>query len=220
MPWNEFAQMQVYVPKMEQQRKIVESYKIVEDRIKLIHKINDNLEAQAETIYNEMIKNNSTRGIVSSLEYTSSIKTGKLNSEAAVSNGIYPFFTCSQETYRTNTFSFDQEAVLLAGNNASAVYPLKLFQGKFDAYQSTYVITSTNELVSNKQLYFILKQQLNEFKGISSGTAGAHPDTPPDSPARRCTASPPRTPDAWPSCGTACPSAAPGSGPRIPGCSR
>ena len=171
MPWNEFAQMQVYVPKMEQQRKIVEAYKIVEDRIKLIQKINDNLEAQAETIYNEMIKNNSTRGIVSSLEYTSSIKTGKLNSEAAVSNGIYPFFTCSQETYRTNTFSFDQEAVLLAGNNASAVYPLKLFQGKFDAYQRTYVITSTNELVSNKQLYFILKQQLNEFKGISSGTA-------------------------------------------------
>lgn len=134
-------------------------------------KINQaNLEAQAEAIYNEMIANNSTNGTMSTLGEISTIKTGKLNSEAAVINGIYPFFTCSQETYRTNTFSFDQEAVLLAGNNASAIYPLKIYCGKFDVYQRTYVISSNNRFVSNKQLYFVLKQQLNEFKGISSGT--------------------------------------------------
>lgn len=169
--WNELCDIRLPVLTVEEQKSIVMAYKAVKDRIKLKRRINDNLEAQAEAIYNEMIKSNSTNYIISSLEFTSSIKTGKLNSEAAVSNGKYPFFTCSQETYRTNTFSFDQEAVLLAGNNASAVYPLKLFQGKFNAYQRTYVITSKNELVSNKQLYFILKQQLNEFRGISSGTA-------------------------------------------------
>ena len=117
-----------------------------------------------------MIANNSTNSTMSTLGEISTIKTGKLNSEAAVTNGIYPFFTCSQETYRTNTFSFDQEAVLLAGNNASAIYPLKIYCGKFDVYQRTYVISSNNRFVSNKQLYFVLKQQLNEFKGISSGT--------------------------------------------------
>ncbi|MDE6026282.1 MAG: restriction endonuclease subunit S [Lachnospiraceae bacterium] len=169
--WNELCDIHLPVLTVEEQKSIVMAYKAVKDRIKLKRRINENLEAQAEAIYNEMIKNNATSYIISSLESTSSIKTGKLNSEAAVSNGKYPFFTCSQETYRTNTFSFDQEAVLLAGNNASAIYPLKLFQGKFDAYQRTYVINSTNKLVSNKQLYFILKQQLNEFKGISSGTA-------------------------------------------------
>lgn len=47
-------------------------------------------------------------------------KTGKLNSNAAVENGAFPFFTCSRETFRTNTFSFDCECVLLAGNNANA----------------------------------------------------------------------------------------------------
>lgn len=171
MPWNEFAQMQVYVPEIDKQRKIVEAYKIVEDRIELKRKINDKLEAQAETIYNEMFVNHSANCKISTLEETSIIKTGKLNSEAAMANGIYPFFTCSQETYRTNTFSFDQEAVLLAGNNASAIYPLKIYCGKFDAYQRTYVVYSKNKSVSNKQLYFVLKQQLNEFKDISSGTA-------------------------------------------------
>lgn len=134
-------------------------------------KLNDNLEAQAEALYTEIIVNNEAGATVSTLAEVSVIKTGKLNSEAAVPEGVYPFFTCSQETYRTNTFSFNQEAVLLAGNNASAIYPLKIFKGKFDAYQRTYVISSINDAVSNKQLYFVLKQQLNEFKGISSGTA-------------------------------------------------
>jgi type I restriction enzyme S subunit len=54
-----------------------------------------------------------------------SFRTGKLDSNAAVANGAYPFFTCSEETLRTNTFSFDTECVLLAGNNANGVYPLK-----------------------------------------------------------------------------------------------
>ena len=70
-----------------------------------------------------------------------SFKTGKLDSNAAVPNGDYPFFTCSQETLRTNTFSFDTECVLLAGNNANGIYPLKYFHGKFDAYQRTYSIS-------------------------------------------------------------------------------
>lgn len=170
MPWEEFEKMQLPVPPIEEQLEIVASYKAITDRIALKRRINDNLEAQAEAIYNEMIANNSTNGTMSTLGEISTIKTGKLNSEAAVINGIYPFFTCSQETYRTNTFSFDQEAVLLAGNNASAIYPLKIYCGKFDVYQRTYVISSNNRFVSNKQLYFVLKQQLNEFKGISSGT--------------------------------------------------
>ena len=51
MPWNEFAQMQVYVPDIEQQKKMVEAYKIVEDRIELKRKINDNLLSQAQTYF-------------------------------------------------------------------------------------------------------------------------------------------------------------------------
>ena len=168
--WDDLCRIKLPVPSYARQCEIVESYRTITERIALKRAENDNLEAQAEAIYNEMIANNSTNSTMSTLGEISTIKTGKLNSEAAVTNGIYPFFTCSQETYRTNTFSFDQEAVLLAGNNASAIYPLKIYCGKFDVYQRTYVISSNNRFVSNKQLYFVLKQQLNEFKGISSGT--------------------------------------------------
>ncbi len=66
--------------------------------------------------------------------------TGKLDANAAVENGKYPFFTCSKEIYRIDDFSFDQETLLLAGNNAAGKYDVKYYKGKFNAYQRTYVL--------------------------------------------------------------------------------
>lgn len=97
--------------------------------------------------------------------------TGKLNSNAALPDGKYPFFTCSSEIFKTNTYSFDCEALLLAGNNASAIYPFNYFHGKFDVYQRTYVITPKNNQISIYQGYFEILEKLDEFKGTSSGTA-------------------------------------------------
>src|SRR6266545_2810784 len=63
--------------------------------------------------------------------------TGKLDANAAVEGGAYPFFTCSQTPSRIDTYSFDTSAVLLAGNGD---FNIKRYQGRFDAYQRTYVI--------------------------------------------------------------------------------
>ncbi len=99
-------------------------------------------------------------------------KTGKLDSNAAVKNGAYPFFTCSRDTFRTNTYSFDDEVVLLAGNNANGIYPLKYFKGKFDAYQRTYVIRPKDESrLDTRFLYFALKPQLDHLRSVSTGSA-------------------------------------------------
>ena len=99
-------------------------------------------------------------------------KTGKLDSNAAVPGGTYPFFTCSQETLRTNTYSFDTECVLLAGNNANGIYPLKYFNGKFDAYQRTYVVTTRDpSRLVTRFLYYLLRPKLSEFRSVSTGAA-------------------------------------------------
>jgi len=101
-----------------------------------------------------------------------SFKTGRLNSNAAVEGGKFPFFTCSRETFRTDTWSFDCECVLLAGNNANAEYPVKYFNGKFDAYQRTYVITAINpELLNIRYLYYCIELKLNLLKSLSTGSA-------------------------------------------------
>ena len=99
------------------------------------------------------------------------IKTGKLNSNAAEIEGIYPFFTCSPETYRINSFAFDCEAAILAGNNANGIFCLKYYKGKFNAYQRTYIITTDPEKADIKFVYFQLDLRLSRLKNISHGTA-------------------------------------------------
>lgn len=97
-------------------------------------------------------------------------RTGKLDSNAAVASGQYPFFTCSREDFRIDTFAFDCEALLLAGNNASADYSVKHYKGKFNAYQRTYVITLRDERNSYAYARFVLEHRLAELKRISKGT--------------------------------------------------
>ena len=100
------------------------------------------------------------------------IKTGKLDSNAAVESGKYPFFTCSPETFRIDDYAFDAEAILLAGNNANGIFPIKHYSGKFNAYQRTYVITVKNSsTLYLKYLYYQLTTQLSLLQEFSIGSA-------------------------------------------------
>lgn len=105
------------------------------------------------------------------LKNISKIKTGKLDSNAATEDGIYPFFTCDPQTLRINTWAYDTEAVLLAGNNASGNYTAKYYKGKFNAYQRTYIIEASDENIVNvRYLRYALNQQLRLLKTMSSGS--------------------------------------------------
>lgn len=105
------------------------------------------------------------------LKDLSIIKTGKLDSNAAVENGQYPFFTCDPQTLRINKWAYDTEAVLLAGNNASGNYTAKYYCGKFNAYQRTYIIeTANSERLSVRFLCYAINQQLRLLKTMSSGS--------------------------------------------------
>ncbi len=194
--WEELCEVELPIPSPDKQRELVKEYNTILQRIDLNNQLIQKLEETAQAIYKqwfvdsefpnengepyksaggEMVESelgDIPKGWrVESYKVVADFKTGRLNSNAAVENGTYPFFTCSTETFKTNTYSFDTEAVILAGNNASAIYPLKYFVGKFDAYQRTYIVTSKCETVSNKQIYFSLMAELENFKGISSGTA-------------------------------------------------
>lgn len=100
-----------------------------------------------------------------------SFKTGKLNSNAAIENGVYPFFTCSPITLSIDKYAYDQKAILLAGNNAEGNFCIKYYEGKFNAYQRTYIIESQEDVCNLKFLYYSLKLCLQEFKNISQGTS-------------------------------------------------
>ena len=89
------------------------------------------------------------------------IETGKLNANAATENGRYLFFTTAKEISRIDSYRWDAEALLIAGN--ANVGDVKYYVGKFEAYQRTYVLTKFSHEISAKFLYYYLNNSLREY---------------------------------------------------------
>ena len=95
------------------------------------------------------------------------IRTGKLDANASSENGKYPFFTCSKEPLRIDSYSYDCECVLVAGNGDLNV---KYYKGKFDAYQRTYIIEdNSNGRLLIPYLYYFLELYVEELRKQSIG---------------------------------------------------
>lgn len=83
MPWEEFVKMELPVPTIEKQIDIVNSYKAITERIALKQKINDNLEATAQSLFQEQFaafynENELPDGYsIATLDSLCSIKGGK-----------------------------------------------------------------------------------------------------------------------------------------------
>lgn len=93
------------------------------------------------------------------------IKTGKKDANFGGKVGKYPFFTCAQEPIRANSYSFDTQAIILAGNGD---FNVKIFRGKFEAYQRTYVITAKLDLIWLS--YFAIKNSMTKLSAGASGS--------------------------------------------------
>ena len=95
------------------------------------------------------------------------IKTGKLDANAASEDGQYPFFTCSKEPLRISTYSYDCECVLVAGNGDLNV---KYYNGKFDAYQRTYIIEDNGSgKLYMPYLYYFMEGYIEELRKQAIG---------------------------------------------------
>jgi type I restriction enzyme S subunit len=95
------------------------------------------------------------------------IKTGKLDANASSFDGLYPFFTCSKEPLKISTYSYDCKCVLVAGNGDLNV---KYYEGKFDAYQRTYIIQSKDEsILDTRYLYWFLYKYVEKLRELSIG---------------------------------------------------
>lgn len=101
-------------------------------------------------------------------KYLYDITTGHLDVNAEDPYGDYPFFTCSMYPKKINQYSFDCEALLVAGNGM--VGYTQYYKGKFDAYQRTYVLNNFKNITP-----FYLKHYLSgifkmeaEFKSVGS----------------------------------------------------
>lgn len=94
---------------------------------------------------------------VVNLSDVASISTGKKDVNQGNAKGAYPFFTCAREHTYSDTYSYDTEALLIAGNGD--VGNVKYYKGKFEAYQRTYILSDFNK-IEPLYLYYILDTTL------------------------------------------------------------
>jgi type I restriction enzyme, S subunit len=97
------------------------------------------------------------------------ISTGKLDANRAVSGGEYPFFTCAEFPDWIDHFAYDNDVVLVAGNNARGNFHVSRYKGKFNAYQRTYILTA-KEGFNIDYVYYALKLELKRLREKSQGS--------------------------------------------------
>lgn len=108
------------------------------------------------------------------LENFLKIQTGGRNTEEKKENGKYPFFVRSSKIERIDTYHYDCEAVLTAGDGVGTGKVFHYISGKFDAHQRVYILTEFNGIDGKYFYYYFRENFLNE---VSKYTAKSSVDS-------------------------------------------
>ena len=103
------------------------------------------------------------------------IKTGSRNTQDRIDDGNYPFFVRSQTIERINSYSYDGEAVLTAGDGVGVGKVIHYINGKFDCHQRVYRISNFHSNVNG--YYFYLYFNTNFLNRIMQMTAKSSVDS-------------------------------------------
>ncbi len=168
-----FQQLEVDIPEIEDQRKIVGFLEDIRRKMEFNKKVNENLAEQADALYQSFFSPKSgTQGKVVTLDEYCSIFTGKKNANASVEGGKYKFFTCAPDALQIDSYIYDGNAIIVSGNGAYTGRT-RFYSGRFDLYQRTYACTLLDHVNPDYifPLYWFVKLELS--KKIMGGTRGS-----------------------------------------------
>ena len=177
---------------LNEQRKMVSILSTIDDKIEINNQINQELEAMAKTLYDywfvqfdfpdqngkpykssggKMVYNPELKreipegwGVTKVCELQ--IATGKRDANFGTENGKYDFWTTANSPIKADEFSFEGKAILIAGNGN---FYVNFTEGKFEAYQRTYVIQSEDE----NMLIFMYMACLQSVEKLRKGSNGS-----------------------------------------------
>ena len=112
---------------------------------------------------------------VEPIESLAHITTGSRNTQDRIDDGQYPFFVRSQTVERINSYSFDGEAVLTAGDGVGTGKVFHYINGKFDAHQRVYRISDFSERING--YFFYLYFSTHFYNRIMQMTAKSSVDS-------------------------------------------
>ena len=172
---KQLSNLKIEIPSLEEQQKIGDFFMLLDKRIEQqeqkIALLKDYKKAMMQKIFSQKIRfkdengNNYPDWEEKKLGEVCNITTGKLDANAMSPGGKYRFYTCAKEFYNIDYFAFDTEALLISGNGANVGY-IHYYNGKFNAYQRTYVLDnfSQNTLFIKYFLDEFLYKRINSEK--------------------------------------------------------
>ncbi|RVY56037.1 restriction endonuclease subunit S [Helicobacter pylori] len=189
----DFLNIKIKLYPLETQQKIARTLSILDKKIENNHKINELLHKILELLYEQYFvrfdfldKNNKpyqTSGgkmkfskelnrlipndfEVKTLGDITQLKVGNKNANHSSNQGKYPFFTCSNNPLKCETYQFEGKHIIISGNGN---FYVTHYDGKFDAYQRTYVINPNNPN-HYVLIYLFVKSYTNYLKLQSRGS--------------------------------------------------
>jgi type I restriction enzyme S subunit len=112
---------------------------------------------------------------VDSIVNLAAITTGDKNTQDRIEDGAYPFFVRSSTVERINSYTFDGEAVLTAGDGVGTGKIFHYINGKFDFHQRVYKISDFGERLDG--YYFYLYFSNHFYPRIMQMTAKSSVDS-------------------------------------------
>lgn len=96
-----------------------------------------------------------------------SISTGNKNTQDKIDDGIYPFYVRSQTVERINSWTFDGEAILTAGDGVGVGKVFHHTYGKIGVHQRVYIL-SDFKCDANYLFHFFSSKFYNRVKRMSA----------------------------------------------------
>ncbi|WRC57762.1 restriction endonuclease subunit S [Helicobacter pylori] len=189
----DFLNIKIKLYPLETQQKIARTLSVLDQKIENNHKINELLHKILELLYeqyfvrfdfldennkpyqtssgkmkfskelNRLIPNDFE---VKTLGELTQLKVGNKNANHSSNQGKYPFFTCSNNPLKCETYQFEGKHIIISGNGN---FYVTHYDGKFDAYQRTYVVNPNNPN-HYVLIYLFVKSYTNYLKLQSRGS--------------------------------------------------
>ena len=109
------------------------------------------------------------------IEDVALVATGSKNTQDRIEHAQYPFFVRSQTVERINSYSFDGEAVLTAGDGVGTGKVVHYVNGRFDVHQRVYRISNFSERIDG--YFFYLYFSTHFYNRIMQMTAKSSVDS-------------------------------------------
>jgi len=158
---KDVAPMRMPVPPLEVQKEIVN---ILDKFTQLEAELSAELDArrkQYDYYRNQLLTfDHSVRNI--RLAHIADIGTGSRNGNEALPEGKYPLYVRSQEIKAINSYSYDEEAVIIPGEGGVGDI-FHYVNGKYDLHQRAYRVHLKDKNFSSKFLYYYMRSYFKKF---------------------------------------------------------